>query len=81
MLLQRGNPVIIITDTLTGWWTEKSVSMARNYEKRFSGLNRFLEAKEKGEHYKPSLHHHFSMFNSFHRGWEVRKPEATVGMY
>jgi len=55
--------------------------MARNYEKRFSGLNRFLEAKEKGEHYKPSLHHHFSMFNSFHRGWEVRKPEATVGGY
>ena len=25
--------------------------MARNYEKRFSGLNRFLEAKEKGEYF------------------------------
>lgn len=27
------------------------MKMARNYEKRFSGLNRFLEAKEKGEYF------------------------------
>ena len=54
--------------------------MARNSEKRLSGLNRFLEAKETGEQLTQSCTEPFSQVSrSTLRSEEFRAPETSTG--
>ena len=48
--------------------------MARNSEKRLSGLNRFLEAKETGE---PSMERPTTLSSQWHPHREERKAAET----